>query len=103
MRNPTAAFVKIGFCGLDFAQCRVRELTLGRNRCDARFLGLDYSGCVPVDVEEVVGKAVSGGQLEFADGDSAAGLMLMLSRFWISQPAAVRRPSMLARARSSGS
>ena len=73
MRNPTAAFVKIGFCGLDFAQCRVRELTLGRNRCDARFLGLDYSGCVPVDVEEVVGKAVSGGQLEFADGDSAAG------------------------------
>ena len=34
---------------------------------------LDYSGCVPVDVGEVVGKAVSGGQLEFADGDSAAG------------------------------
>src|ERR1035437_3169558 len=29
--------------------------------------------CVPVDVGEVVGKAVSGGQLEFADGDSAAG------------------------------
>ena len=34
---------------------------------------LDYSGCVPVDVGGVVGKAVSGGQLEFADGDSAAG------------------------------
>src|ERR1017187_745499 len=73
MRNPTAAFVKIGVCGLHFAQCRVRELTLRRNRCDARFLGLDYSGCVPVDVEEVVGETVSGGQLEFADGDSAAG------------------------------
>ena len=63
---------------------------------------LDYSGCVPVDVGGVVGKAVSGGQLEFADGDSAAGLMLVLLRFWISQPAAVSRRSMLARARSSG-
>jgi hypothetical protein len=34
---------------------------------------LDYSGCVAVDVEEVVGKAVSGGQREFADGNAATG------------------------------
>ena len=44
--------------------------------CDegnALLLGLDYSGGVAVDVEEVVGKAVSGGEWEFADSDAAAG------------------------------
>jgi hypothetical protein len=34
VRNSAAAFVKIGFCGLDFPPCRVRELTLGGNRRD---------------------------------------------------------------------
>jgi hypothetical protein len=40
---------------------------------NALLLCLDYSGCVAVNVEEVVGKAVSGGKWEFADGNAAAG------------------------------
>jgi len=52
------------FAGLDF------DFDKGH----ARLLGLDDSGRVAVDIEEVVGETVSAGQLEFADGDSASGL-----------------------------
>ena len=51
------------FAGLDFDFDEGNSL----------LLGLDYSGGTTVNIEEVIGEAMSGGQGEFADGDAAAG------------------------------
>jgi hypothetical protein len=48
-------------------------LDLDFNERNARLLGFDHSGCVSVDVEEIIGKAMAGRQLEFADRDTAGG------------------------------